>query len=106
MNPHRSSPLSIKSQAEMQARDGPLQLPCVWRPANTMTEDRQVDLRRHTSKGFGCGTDYADLSCSKPLPCRGVRVHIGITSRSAVLRDAPLRAGSGPPYAIAVEAGA
>ena len=34
-------PLSIKSQAEMQARDGPSQLPCVWRPANTMTEDRQ-----------------------------------------------------------------
>jgi hypothetical protein len=33
--------LSIKSQAEMQARDGPSQLPCVWRPANRMTGDRQ-----------------------------------------------------------------
>jgi hypothetical protein len=78
-----STPLSIKSQAEMQARDGPSQLSL--RVAASQHDDRRpsVDLRRHTSKGSGCRMDYADHSCSQPLPCKGVRVHIGITSRPA-----------------------
>ena len=75
-------PLSSKSQAEMQARDGPSQLPCVWRPANTMTEDRQSTSGGTHRRGPAVAR-IMPTSCSKPLPCRGVRVHIGITSRSA-----------------------
>ena len=36
-----------------------------------------------TSWRFSKSSDYAERSCSKPMPCKQVRVHIGITSRSA-----------------------
>ena len=90
--PHRFVPCS-PTRVRLRCKQGMgIRNFLAW--AASQHDDRRpsVDLRRHTSKGSGCGTDYADLSCSKPMPCR----KFVSTSAKRVLRDAPLRARSGP----------
>jgi hypothetical protein len=58
---------------------------CVFRVTapNTMTDEAPVDLIRRGSDRLAEVEDYADLPAAKSLPCKEIRVHIGIIRRSA-----------------------